>query len=387
MPPAILRRRSIRVALVAVALATVPGTARRAVTQVIDACAWEGDSWGVGSAPLCDPFTECWTDRYACTISARTRFLAQSFQATCPDCQPVIIDPNRFLRSITARPAVAPASGDPVGSLERVSVAPGGLNADAGSLAPALTDDGRYVVFDSAATNLVPGDTNGRRDVYMFDRTLQQTERVSVTSAGVQGNSDSIAGSVSADGRFIAFLSIATNLVAGDTNGVGDVFVRDRLNGTTERINLGPGNIQATGVSVRWGTAAGSWPVSRTDGFATFHYVNIAADNSETAISADGRYVAFVSDATNLVQSDLNQLPDVFVRDRQSETTELVSVTNAGAQLVATATGVQQSTRPRVAISSTGQFVAFETAMPQCPATPTTIPTYTRDRQAGQTLR
>src|SRR5437016_9238958 len=124
---------------------------------------------------------------------------------------------------------------------ERVSVTSGGTEGNAASLGSALSADGRFVAFDSAATDLVAGDTNGVSDVFVHDRQTGTTERVSVASDGTQGNGKSgllsfaFPPALSADGRFVAFVSFATNLVAGDTNGATDVFVHDRQTGTTER--------------------------------------------------------------------------------------------------------------------------------------------------------
>jgi hypothetical protein len=143
------------------------------------------------------------------------------------------------------------------------------------------------VTFSSAATNLVTGDTNGVYDVFVRDRLLNTTERVSVDSSGVPGNYASIDSVLSADGRTVAFLSVATNLVPGDSNAHEDVFVHDRQTGATERVSVSSAGVQANSSS----------------------YV--------PSISADGRYVAFDSLATNLVPGDTNAYGDVFVRDRQ----------------------------------------------------------------------
>ena len=132
------------------------------------------------------------------------------------------------------------------------------------------------MAFYSAADNLVSGDTNGKTDIFVRDRQTGTTERVSVATGGGQANGDSSFPVISADGRFVAFESYATNLVSGDTNGVRDIFVHDRQTGTTERMSVATGGGQATGESV----------------FA--------------AISADGRFVAFHSLATNLVSGDTN---------------------------------------------------------------------------------
>jgi hypothetical protein len=172
----------------------------------------------------------------------------------------------------------APAWGHDV--TERVSLGRDGVQGNGFSFSSTgsrpLSADGRFVAFDSFATNLVPGDTNNRRDVFVRDRQGGTTRRVSLGSGGAQGNGDSVLPSISAGGRFVAFISGATNLVPGDTNGFIDVFVRDRQAGTTERVSLGPDGVQGNG--------------------------------------GDSRFVAFTSGATNLVPGDTNGVEDVFVR-------------------------------------------------------------------------
>jgi hypothetical protein len=163
--------------------------------------------------------------------------------------------------------------------------APGGFNG------LSISDDGRFVAFESQATDLVSGNSNSNDDVFVRDRLLGTTERVSVDSAGGQADSSSRFPSISADGRFVVFDSAATNLVAGDTNHGEDVFVHDRQTGTTERVSVDSAGIQAnTGASC-------PFPACRL-------------------ISGDGRYVAFESAATNLVAGDTNSTSDAFVHDR-----------------------------------------------------------------------
>ncbi|MEO3807700.1 S8 family serine peptidase [Sphaerisporangium sp. B11E5] len=182
------------------------------------------------------------------------------------------------------------------GETERVSVASDGTQSDSFSLVPMVSADGRFVGFNSGATNLVPGDTNDQSDTFVHDRLTGKTERISVAPDGTQADGLSSQASFSADGRFAVFNSDATNLVPGDTNGATDVFVRDRVNGTTERVSVGAGGAQGT------------------------------ASSREQAISADGRYVAFESASADLVPGDTNGVNDVFVRDRQAGTTERVPV-------------------------------------------------------------
>jgi PKD repeat protein/Tol biopolymer transport system component len=207
------------------------------------------------------------------------------------------------------------------GTTERVSVATGGAQADDGSCWTQISADGRYVAFESSATNLVPGDTYGKPDVFVHDRDTGVTERVSVSSAGAQAEGDSIRSAISADGRYVAFSSSAANLVPGDTNARFDIFIHDRDTGTTERVSVATGGAQANDSS------------------------------SDPAISVDGRHVAFRSEATNLVPGDTNGRIDVFVRDLETGITERVSVSTGGAE----ANG--RSCRP--AISADGGHVVF----------------------------
>ena len=210
------------------------------------------------------------------------------------------------------------------GATELESVSSNGVQGTGASQYPHISGDGRFVVFQSNATNLVPGDTNGKTDVFVRDRHLGTTERVSVDSSGVQVNGDSTTykASITPDGRFVSFHSQATNLVAGDTNGRWDVFVRDRQAGTTERVSLGSGGAQGTG------------------------------DSRFSSLSSDGRFVAFSSYATNLVANDSNGYSDVFVRDRQAGTTVRVSVSSAGVQ------GDNDSFGG--SITADGRYVAFD---------------------------
>src|SRR3990172_5886825 len=133
------------------------------------------------------------------------------------------------------------------GATERVSVSSAGGQGSGGhSYEPSVSDDGRYVAFRSHATNLVAGDTNGTDDVFVRDRQTGVTVRVSVDSSGVQGNGGSYEPSVSGDGRYVAFRSVASNLVPGDDNAVQDIFVHDRQTGATERVSVTSAGGQAT---------------------------------------------------------------------------------------------------------------------------------------------
>ena len=207
------------------------------------------------------------------------------------------------------------------GAIDLVSVDSAGNEAKQGSTLDAISSDGRFAVFDTAAWNLVPGDTNGDYDVFIHDRQTGTTDCASLDATGVPGDSHSEFGVISADGRFVAFRSLADNLVSGDTNGTWDVFVRDRQSGTTERVSVDSSGAEANGQS------------------------------NDPSISADGRFVAFDSAATNLVAGDANGALDVFVHDRQTGTTERVSVDSGGAE------GDGDSERP--CVSADGARVAF----------------------------
>lgn len=173
-----------------------------------------------------------------------------------------------------------------LGTLERVNLSHDGLEADDSASGARSSRDGRWVCFDSMATNLVPGDTNGVSDVFLRDRVLGLTTRLDVSSAGAQAGDHSWLGAPASDARFVAFTSAATNLVLGDTNGHDDIYLHDRLSGGTSRVSLCPNGVQG-------------------EEFCDY-----------AAISGDGRLVAFESTASNLVPDDHNRARDVFVVDR-----------------------------------------------------------------------
>ncbi|MDD5276865.1 MAG: hypothetical protein PHR16_12385 [Methylovulum sp.] len=207
----------------------------------------------------------------------------------------------------------------------RVSVASDGQQGNGGSFHPSISADGRFVVFNSGANRLVAGDTNDAYDIFVHDRLTRQTTRASVSSHGKQGNTGSYGPSgpsISADGRFVAFVSDASDLVAGDTNDTLDIFVHDRLTRQTTRVSVASNGQQG----------------------------NKASFNSPS-ISADGRFVAFDSYASNLVAGDTNDAFDIFVHDRLTRQTTLASVTSDGHQ------GSSDSYNP--SISADGRFVAF----------------------------
>ena len=299
------------------------------------------------------------------------------------------------------------------GAVERVSVSSNEVQGNSFSYGPALTPDVRYVGFSSYATNLVPGDTNGPypigHDVFVRDRQTGTTERVSVGAGGAQSNGDSFVPSLSDDGRYVAFQSDGGNLVPGDTNAVTDIFVRDRVGGTTERVNLDSSGAQANGASsipflsadaryVVFASDATNLVVGDTNAVrdifvrdrqtGTTERVSVDSSGAQAnsfsyagPISADGRYVAFASNASNLVAGDSNGVLDSFVRDRQTGTTERVSVSSGGAE------GNGDAVAP--AISSDGRQVAFQSESDNLVAGDTNgrWDMFLRDRLTGTTER
>ncbi len=238
--------------------------------------------------------------------------LLVAFQSAATDL--VILDTNG------ARDVFVKHRG--TGVLTRVSVSSTGVQANGDSQLPSIDGTGAYIAFESFASNLVPGDVNGARDVFLRHTPSGTTTLISRAGGG-QGNADSGNPVISGNGRFIAFTSSAGNLVAGDTNNALDVFVADRVTGAVARVSV------------------------RTDG-------GQGNDGSfQPAISLDGRYVAYTSRATNLVSSDTNGAQDVFVHDRQTGTVTRASVHSNGRQADGDSTG------PAIALRGDGYVVAF----------------------------
>ncbi len=231
-----------------------------------------------------------------------------------------------------------------------------------GAQNPQISGNGRFVAFQSSASNLVPSDTNGHQDIFVRDLQTNQTTLASVSS-GVQGNGDSTDPSISADGRFVSFSTLANNFLINDGNGVSDVFVRDLQAGTTSAISFtstgqggAPGNgasdaarISGDGQHVVFRSAATNFGTDtngvadtfvKTLGTLTPVRVSISsggaqgngASGRQNAISFNGNYIAFVSAASNLVANDTNGIEDVFVRDLVKNQTVRVNVSNSGQQ-------------------------------------------------------
>jgi uncharacterized membrane protein len=233
----------------------------------------------------------------------------------------------------------------------RISVASDGTQGNGESFFSAVSANGRVIAFLSRASTLVADDTNGVTDIFVHDLRTGETARVSVATDGTQGDRESYNLALSANGQVVAFRSDASTLVADDTNGVTDVFVHDRRTGETERVSVASDGTQADGRS------------------------------STVAVSADGRVVAFLSDATTLVPDDTNGRADVFVHNLRSRKTTRVSVATDGTQA--------NDYSLRVALSADGRVVAFTSEASNLVPDDTNGRTdaFVHDRRTGETTR
>ncbi len=251
---------------------------------------------------------------YVAKISANGRFVV--FLSTASNLilgDTTVSDTDAFVRDLE------------LGVTTRVNVSSSGAQSSSGANWPAISGDGRFVVFLSADPNLVPNDTNGKTDVLLHDLATGVTTLMSVSKKGDQPPADSIAPAISGDGRLVSFGVDTNNLVPGDTNFGTDVFVKDRITGDVTRVNV---------------SSSGDQAIFPSCGF------------SSQSISLDGRFVAFLCNAANLVPGDTNSTVDVFVHDLSTGNTVRVNVGANGTQ--STVEAVQWP-----AISSDGQTVAF----------------------------
>lgn len=242
---------------------------------------------------------------------------------------------------------------------ERVSLSSGGGQGSGASFDPAISGDGRHVAFTSAAPDLVAGDDNGEADVFVRDRKRGTTVLASAGPQGARGDGPSVAPSISDDGRWVAFESDAGSLVADDENNTGDVFIHDVPSGVTRLISVAGNGLQTESPSFGAAISADGRAVA----FESFSSRLVADDTNRAldvfvadvatgdvdrvslatgggqanersyspSISADGRIVAFASFASNVVRDDSNGLLDVFVHRRDQETTARLSVGPDGA--------------------------------------------------------
>jgi hypothetical protein len=284
------------------------------------------------------------------------------------------------------------------------SAGPGGAYGDSNSVDPSISGNGRYIGFESPATNLVSPASSGNQ-VFVRDTQAGTTELASVNSSGVQGNDDSFNASLSADGRYIAFQSPATNLVSPASSG-NQIFVRDRQAGATTLVSVNAGGDPCDGYSSNPSISPDgryvsfeSWSTNLVSPPTTNSYSQIFVHDRQTganwlaskgpggsegnanslysSISAGGRYVAFFTDATNLVSPATSDI-QVFVYDRQSDAVTLVSVNTSGSE------GNNRSLYP--SISADGRYIAFYSWATDLVSPPTSgVQAFVRDRQAGTT--
>jgi len=291
----------------------------------------------------------------------------------------------------------------------RVSVATDGTEADGASSFPSISTDGRFVAFQSAATNLVVGDANGATDVFVHDRSSATTIRVSVDDVGVEGDGESVFPSITANGQLVAFRSVATNLVPGDDAGIQDVFVHDVSDATTTRISVDPDGAEADersdrpvitpdGRFVTYSSFAGNLVPGDSGGIqdifvhdrqqnttvrASIDDAGVQGDDNsyDSSISADGRFVTYRSLATNLAAGDTNGAWDIFVSDVQLGTVERVSVDDNGNE------GNGGCFSPK--ITPDGRYVTFTSGSSNLVVGDVNgvNDTFVRDRQQGTTTR
>lgn len=300
-------------------------------------------------------------------------------------------------------------SSIPAQTTTRVSVDSSGTEGNGPSTGSSTSSNGRYVAFESTATNLVASDTNAVSDIFSHDRQTGATVRVSVDSSGTQGNGASTGASISASGRFVAFHSLATNLVASDTNGYMDIFVHDLLNSTTTRVSVSSAGAQATNFSanpslsadgdcVVFHSIAGNLVASDSNGTQDIfvHVVStgvttrVSVDSSgaqttsisgDPTISADGNCIAFMSYDSSLVTGDTNGVEDIFVHDRTTAVTSRVSVDSSG--------GEANGASGKGAISGDGQSVSFQSSATNLVASDSngTQDIFVHDRSTAATTR
>ncbi len=265
------------------------------------------------------------------------------------------------------------------GNVVEVSNTQSGGRSNGDSFNPTITPDGRFVVFESYASNLVPEDTSPTGDIFLRDLQTGTLERISTSSTGTAGNDRSYSPSVSDDGRFVAFRSDANNLVDGDTNGKGDIFIKDRLTGELSRVSNAfdgsQGNnhsfepaISGDGNKVAFRSYASNLVAGTDNNFediyvkdlrtGTILRANTSTDGQQgnnavwvPSLSYDGRFLSFPSTATNLVPGDTNAAWDVFLKDLNTGETTRVSTTVNGTQ----ANGASNY----ATISGDGRYVTF----------------------------
>lgn len=358
------------------------------------------------------------------TAAATTRVsvAADGAQARDVSYSPTVSADGRYVAFLSEAGNLVPGDTNTVadafvrdlrtGAVSRVSVGTGGTQADLPSGFPTISADGRHVAFTSFATNLVPGDTNDRMDVFVHDRLTRRTSRANVSTAGAQvSDGYAHAPSLSADGRYVAFTSPSTNLGPRPADGEyprAQVFVRDQVAGTTTLVSYAADGTRGNGDSYDPKISANGRYVafsSRATNFGrgylasyrahvfvrdrragTTTLVSVGspggkgnADSHLPVISATGRYVTFISAASNLVAGDTNAAEDAFVRDRWTGSTTRIGVVTPGVQATSASTGA--------GISADGRYVTFTSDAPGLVPGDTngTDDVFLRDRETGTT--
>ena len=290
---------------------------------------------------------------------------------------------NAVIIAVMAIPAglVQPAFADVDVVTERISISSDSVEGDQTSETPAISGDGRLVIFASDATNLVPGDGNGAKDIFLHDWGTGQTELLSLNSTGEEGNASSTWPDISADGRWVAFSSAASNLVPNDTNNAEDIFLFDLQRGGIERLSLSAAGNQvdrastqpvlsgdgryvafvSTATNLFYGATSGRQEIfllDRSD--RSLHWVSRPlsgmvnnGESMEPAISSDGNWVAFSSTSTNLVSSDESPMRDIFLWSRASGSLFRVSETDGGQDA--------DSASYYPALNADGRYLVFKT--------------------------
>lgn len=307
---------------------------------------------------------------------------------------------------------LVPASASAAAKTKLISKSSAGVPGDSGSYVPSVSASGRFIAFASDADNLVGNDSNGDTDVFVRDRKKGKTRRVSLRSNEKQGNDDSFDPAISASGRFVAFASRASNLVKNDTNEEVDIFVRDRRKGRTWRVSVRSNGAQANGSSsdpsisadgryIAFASVATNLIKNDKTGSARDVFIHdrvtgktrLASRSSKggqgtgtgfasnPAISANGRFVVFDSSREGLAPGDGDAVTDVFIHDRVKRKTRLVSKSSGGSK------GTEASRDPDV--SGTGRFVVFRSAAPNLIGSDGNGRTdiFIRDRKKGKTKR
>ncbi|MBI5929396.1 MAG: fibronectin type III domain-containing protein [Chloroflexi bacterium] len=278
-----------------------------------------------------------------------------------------------------ARTNTCLVSCDSNAAIHRISIGSDGQQGNRSSSWVNVSADGRYIVFQSDASNLVPNDSNNTTDIFVHDRVTCETTRVSLASTDEQANGPSDTPNISGDGRYVVYTSYATNLVAGDTNGYADVYLYDRQTRQVIQINAATNSQDSSyGGDSGWISADGRYVVFDTqsntlvsppetnfvrDVFVrelatgeirmasrSLSGVSNADPSSVGTISGDGRYVVFISSSTSLVAGDITRNNEVFMRDMQTNTTRRISMSTSGGETNGSANSAKITTDGRYVV-------------------------------------